>query len=82
VLANQVTRAQGVTQLIGACQKLFDAGEPTPGLSTDPFLSFQFALGNILLCDKVSNSILTEPLIQNSSPLCDALTLVGVPTTN
>ena len=73
MVAGQVTRAQGVTQLVQACQKLIDAGEPVVGTSSDPLATFQLALGNIVLCDKIANSILSGTLVQGSSALCAAL---------
>jgi hypothetical protein len=70
IVAGEETRATGVTSLIQACLKLIDAADFQ---TSDPLLAFQFALGNLLVCDKISNTVLTEPLTEGRSDVCNAI---------
>jgi len=69
VVAGEETRAAGVTDLIQTCLQLIDAAD----VQTDPLLAFQFALGNLIVCDKIANTVLTEPLTEGQSDLCNAI---------
>ena len=69
------SRAMGVTNLIVACLQLLDNSEVQYDVaSSDSSVSFNFALGNILACDKIANTVLSLPLKFGDSSLCDAIT--------
>lgn len=56
--------------MIQACVQFIDAAES----KTDPAqIMFELALGNIVLCDKFSNSVLEGPLVQGHSPICNVI---------
>jgi hypothetical protein len=72
VVAGQETRAAGVTDLVQICLEIIDGAELQEDI-TNPLTTFQLALGNLMVCDKIANTLLTEPLTEGQSPLCDAI---------
>jgi len=70
VVAGEEKRSDGVASLIQTCLQLIDQADLR---NTDKLKSFQFALGNLLICDKLSNSVLAEPLTEGQSELCNAI---------
>jgi hypothetical protein len=75
VVSGEITRARGVTDLVQACIQLIDGAEPKAGTAQD---IFQLALGNIVLCDKLANTILSGPLIAGRSAICNVI-VPGIP---
>jgi hypothetical protein len=59
-----------VTDLVQACLQLIDGAEPKAAAAET---IFELALGNLVLCDKLANSILTEPLALGHSGICNAI---------
>jgi hypothetical protein len=70
VVAGEEKRSDGVTDLIQTCLQLIDSADLQ---TSDDFQEFQFGLGNILVCNKLSNSVLAEPLTEGQSALCNAI---------
>jgi hypothetical protein len=75
VISGQETRAFGVTELIQACISLIDSAEIAPDVATsNPLTTFELALGNIVACDKLANSLLTTgEFSTGGSILCNAI---------
>jgi hypothetical protein len=71
-VSSQESRAGGVVNLVQNCIKLIDPAEPAPG-GSDPQVVFNLALGNVALCNKLSNSILEGNLVEGQSDFCDAI---------
>lgn len=72
VIANQESRGYGVANLIQNCVKLFNSAESSPGASNSQVV-FNLALGNIVLCDKLANSILEGTLVLGQSEFCNGV---------
>lgn len=70
VVSGQVTRARGVVNLVQACLQFIEGAEPK-GVAAQTI--FEFALGNIVLCDKLANSILSGNLVLGHSGICNAI---------
>jgi hypothetical protein len=74
-VSGQITRARGVIDLVQACIRLIDGAEPKSGSAQN---IFELALGNIILCDKLANTILSGPLVAGRSAICNAI-VPGIP---
>ena len=70
VVNGEASRARGVVNLVQACLQLIDGAEPKAAAAGT---IFEFALGNIVLCDKLANTILSGPLVQGRSGICNAI---------
>jgi hypothetical protein len=75
VVSGQITRARGVTDLVQACVRLIDGAEPKAASAET---IFELALGNIVLCDKLANTILSGVLIAGRSAICNVI-VPGIP---
>jgi hypothetical protein len=73
VVSGQITRGHGVTTLVQSCLQLIDSGEPAVNQNSDAQTVFLLGLGNIAMCDKLSNSFLEGTLTMGRSELCDAI---------
>jgi hypothetical protein len=80
VVNGTLTRAEGVFTVVESCVNLTDTTEFTTGISLIDFqTTFELALGNALVCDKFSNTVISGDLVEGESFICDAL-LAGAPS--
>ena len=74
VISGNLTRAEGVFTVVRDCVKLTDDTEFNSSLSLIDFqTTFELALGNALVCDKFSNTVISGDLVSGQSFICDAL---------
>ena len=70
IVAGQENRARGVVDLVAACVSLLDSVEIENNVAgNDPSTAFGLALGNLLVCDKLSNTFLEK----GGSELCNVI---------
>src|SRR5208282_754184 len=67
IVAGQENRARGVVDLVASCVSMLDSAEIAAGI--DPSTAFGLALGNLLVCDKIANTILEK----GGSELCNVI---------
>ena len=58
-----------------ACLQMIDAAEPKGGMAQQ---IFEFALGNLVVCDKFSNTVLEGTLVVGRSGICNVV-VPGIP---
>ena len=75
IVTGQEDRARGVVDLVAACLEIIDTAEISNNTANnDPSTAFALAFGNLLVCDKISNTVLEK----GGSELCLAV-LVPAP---
>jgi len=73
VVNGQINRATGVVTILQSCLQLIDSGEPQVNQNSNSQTVFELALGNLAMCDKLSNSFLEGTLTAGKSELCEAI---------
>ena len=76
IVGGQESRARGVVDLVQACLDGIDSSEiQADTAGSNPSTAFELALGNLLVCNKIANSILEV----GGSELCNVISLlIGV----
>jgi len=74
VVNGTLTRAEGVFSVSQSCVNLTDSTEYSTEISLIDFqTTLELALGNALVCDKFSNTVISGDLVIGQSFICDAL---------
>jgi len=74
VASKSESRASGVINLVQICLDLLSIAETKAGAAISaPLPPLDLALGNLVACDKIANTVLVGGLTRGESVLCDAI---------